>query len=233
MKEQLYLILNTVTLIAYYLPLAVVLLRRLHKDKPIILFACYWSVGGTINLLGSTGVVSISTFNFIRLVFNIIDTPFVFYVFLLNTNVSYLRRVLKTLIPVFLLVELANGIFRGFTDDSFKYLQGLGVFMVLGVLVAEIVAYFQKLDHTPREKAMSFLFLAVLFEYAVYVYYYIYEYFIYAYLATGEERQDMNIIYYASSLIAIIIASIGFFSGALRKQPPQVQQPRAHETLIN
>jgi len=227
LKEQLYQILNTVTLIAYHIPLAVVLYKKLWKDIPVLMFSCYWSLGGLINLLGSTSLVSGSTFDLCRLIFNMIDVPFILYIFYLNTGVASLRSLIKVLIPVFIFIEIMNGIFRGFNDNSFKYLVGAGVAVVISIVITEIVHYFQKMDHTPREKAKSFLFLAILFEYAVYVYYYIYEYFLYA------EREDMDIIYYGSTLIGIIIACFGFFSEALRKKTQQSRGPRQHEVLIN
>jgi hypothetical protein len=156
-----------------------------------------------------------------------IDVPFVLYIFYLNTRVAMLRSIIKVLIPVFMFIEIMNGMLRGFNDKSFKYLVGVGVVIVISILVTEVVHYFQKLDHTPREKAIIFLFLAVLFEYAVYVYYYIYEYFL------SAEKADMNIIYYGSTLIGIIIACFGFFSEALKKKTYQAPAPRQHEVLIN
>jgi hypothetical protein len=227
LKEQLYLILNTVTLIAYHIPLAVVLYKKLWKDTPVLMFSGYWSLGGLINLLGSTSIVSGSTFDICSLIFNIMDVPFVLYIFYLNTGVPRLRSLIKVLIPLFMFIQIMNGIFRGFNDNSFKYLVGAGVVVVMGIVITEIVHYFQKMDHTPREKAISFLFLAVLFEYAVYVYYYIYAYFL------SAERADMDIIYYGSTLIGIIIACVGFFSEALKKKTHQPSTPRQHEVLIN
>jgi hypothetical protein len=228
LKEQLNQIINTVALIAYYIPLLVVLYKKLWKDIPVFMFSCYWALGGFVNCLGSTSFVSLSTFEICRLIFNMIDLPFVLYIFFLNSRVEKLRSLIKIIIPVYLFVEIMNGIFRGFNDNSFKYLVGVGVFTVISIVLMEIFYYFRKLDHTPREKAISFLFLAVLFEYAVYVYYYVYEYFV-----PGDHKTDMQIIYYASTLIGIIIACFGFFSEALKTKMPLPKVARKHEVLIN
>jgi hypothetical protein len=228
LKEQLNQIINTLALIAYYIPLLVVLYKKLGKDMPVLMFACYWALGGFINCLGSASFVPLSAFEVCRLVFNMIDLPFILYIFFLNTRVEKLRSLIKIIIPVYLFVEIMNGLFRGFNDNSFKYLVGVGVFTVITLVLMEIFYYFRKLDHTPREKAISFLFLAVLFEYAVYVYYYVYEYFV-----PGDHKTDMQIIYYASTLIGIIIACFGFFAEGLKKKRPQPQAPRQHEVLIN
>ena len=227
MKEQLNQIISTVALIAYYIPLLVVLYKKLWKDIPVLMFSCYWAIGGFINFLGSTSLVSLRTFEVCRLIYNMIDLPLILYIFFLNTRVEKLRSLIKIIIPVFLFVEIVNGLVRGFNDDSFKYLVGIGVFTVIAMVLMEIFYYFKKLDHTPREKAISFLFLAVLFEYAVYVYYYVYEYFV-----PGDHETDMQIIYYASTLIGIIIACFGFFAEGIKKKRPVPQGPRQHEVLI-
>lgn len=228
MKEQFYLIINIITLVAYFVPLVIVLYRKLWKDIPVFLFGCYWAAGGTINLLGSYPILPANTFEIVSVIYCIIDAPFIFFVFLLNTNVAYLRRMLKILIPLYVFAEIINGFIQGFKSESFVDMQGLGVAVVIGIVIAEIFNYFQKLDHTPREKATSFFYLAVLFEYAIYVYYHIN-----LYIIRTEAERDMNILYYASSLIAIIIACIGFFSGAFGKKPPNTQPLRRNEVLIN
>ncbi|RYE56609.1 MAG: hypothetical protein EOP48_07600 [Sphingobacteriales bacterium] len=228
MKEKLYQILNIVTLIAYYLPLVVVLCKKLWKDLPVMMFSCYWALGGFVNFLGSSSLLDSSSFNICRLIFNILDVPFVLFIFYLNTGVDSLRSLIRILIPVYLFIEIMNGIILGFNDDSFKYMVGFGVLLVITIVTTEIIHYFKRLDHSPREKAISFLFLAVLFEYSIYTIYYAYEYFL-----PGEVQTDMDIIYYASTLIGIIIASIGFFSDALIKKKPKPAAPRQHEVLIN
>jgi len=226
LKEQLYQILNIIALIAYQLPLAIVLYKKLWKDLPIRMFSFYWSLGGLINLVSSTKWFSSSVVDSCILVFNIIDVPFVVYIFYLNTNVRKLKSIFTVLIPVYFLIELANGIIRGFTEPAFVSFLGIGVLLVIIVVVIEIFYYFQKLDHTPREKAIIFLYLAVLFEYAVYIYYYVYQY-----ILTADET-DKQIIYYGSTLIGIIIASIGFLSSHLKKSENNAAPPREHEVLV-
>jgi hypothetical protein len=227
LKEQIYKILNIVALIAYYLPLTVVILKKLWKDIPVLMFSTYWTLGGLINLIGSTHIVPSPAAEICYVVFNIIDVPFVLFIFYLNSGVPKLKAAFRILIPVYLFILVLNGLIRGFTDQAFKYFLGVGVLIVIVSVVAEIYYYFRKLDHTSREKAINFFYLAVLFEYAVYVYYYVYLYFLTA------ELTDTNIIYYGSTLIGIMIACFGFFSENLSKKPPAPPAPREHEVLIN
>ncbi|MET0241838.1 MAG: hypothetical protein ABW174_00130 [Flavitalea sp.] len=224
MKEQINHIISWIALIAYYVPLAIVLLRKMWKDLPIVMFSCYWALGGLMHL--SPYILPRWLDQIIGIVFNnIIDVPFVMFIFYLNTTHKTMKHLTKLLIPVYIFVEIMNGLLRGFTESSFKYLMGGGVIVSLVLVIAEIVRYFQDMDSPDREKAKIFLYFAILFEYASYGIVYVFTYFI------DSPETDRMVIYSASTLLGIAIACFGFASPHLNKKPV-VQGPREHEVLI-
>jgi hypothetical protein len=222
-------ILKAVTLIGYFLPLAIVIFRKIWKDAPVLMFSCYWALAGLLNVIGTLPFTTANTYEVCRMTFNIIDVPFVLFIFYLNTEIAFLKSAFRILIPAWLLLEIANGLLRGFDDDAFKYFLGAGVVLVIFPIIVEIVHYFQKLNHSGREKALGFLYLAVLFEYTLYIVYYLYEYF----FKYKDINDDRNLVYDWSTVIGICIACVGFLSNAfLHKDPPQ-KPLRRREVLIN
>jgi len=93
----------------------------------------------------------------------------------------------------------------GVNYDSQKYALGAGVAMVLCIVTMEIIRYMQKVEHTTRQNAKMFIYAGVLFEYATFIVIYIFDY-----ILINEDRQDSYLIYYLSTLVAILIASCGF-----------------------
>ncbi|RYG03685.1 MAG: hypothetical protein EOO02_07840 [Chitinophagaceae bacterium] len=224
MKEQINTIISGIALTAYYVPIAIVLFRKMWKDVPILVFSLYWAVGGMINLLPY--IIPTRIDEIVKVIFNnIIDVPFVMFIFYLNTTNKKMKHLTKLLIPVYIFIEIMNGLLRGFTDSSFKYLLGAGVIVTLILVLAEIIRYFQDMDSPDREKAKIFLYFAMLFEYASYGIVYVFTYFI------DSPLTDRLVIYFASTLLGIAIACFGFASPYFKKKQ-FVQGPREHEVLI-
>ncbi len=230
MKELFYNIISALALSVSCVPLLIVIFRKLTKDIPLLFFSLYWLVGGIINATGFLPFVSNNVYAVISVVYNILDVPFVLYIFYLNTTLETTRRVIKFLLPVYLLIEILNGFIRGFTDDSFKYFLGAGVIIILVAVMHEIIAYFQQVQHSNRRKAITILYFALLFEYATYIICFIFTY-VYASDGSGKYLTDINIVYHTSSLLSVAIASVGFLSRNLNTAP-EPKPKRVNEVLI-
>lgn len=225
MKAHYYNIISTLALLVSYVPLLILIFRKLTKDLPLLIFSLYWVVGGFVNLMGFIPFVSMRSYEVISIVHNMLDVPFVLYIFLRNSTLENTRRIVRPLIPLYLFIEIVNGLVRGFTDESFKYFVGAGIIVILVIVLKEIAQYFLTVEHTPREKALILIYFAVLFEYASYIVCYVFTYFRPAHL------EDVNIVYFTSSVIGVLIASLGFMSANL-KQPPSAKSRPVNEVLI-
>jgi cell shape-determining protein MreD len=79
------------------------------------------------------------------------------------------------------------------------------VLLVICIVSLEIIRYMQKVEHSTRQNAKMFVYAALLFEYATFIVIYVFDY-----ILVAEDRKDNFIIYYVSTLVAIVIASCGF-----------------------
>jgi hypothetical protein len=207
LKEQLHHTLSVVALVAYFIPILTIAVKNLWKDIPVLVFSFYWAMGGLIHLVFFLPGLSTEAVNRLCVVYNIMDVPIVLFILYMNTKLGYMKRFIRFITPLYFIIEILNGILRGFTVESYKYFLAVGVLIILIAVVAEIFSYFQKMQHSPREKAIIFLYIAVFFEYALYVVVYIFTYIIII-----DEKKDNDILYDLSTLLGIIIASFGFLS---------------------
>lgn len=205
MKIQLFDIISVAAVISYFVPLILVLIRKLGRDAFFMLFAAYWTVGGLINLMDIIPGITKQTSNMIGLIYNILDIPIILGILWYTTTSQLVKKFIVPAIAVIGLSELISLAVQGMNYDSLKYPLGAGIALVLVVVGIEIVRYMNKIAHTTRENAKMFIYAAVFFEYATFIVIYIFDYYI-----TSSNSQDSYIIYYLSTLVAILIASCGY-----------------------
>lgn len=205
MKAQFFEILSLLAIIAYFVPLSILLFKKLWKDGSLLLFAMYWSLGGIVNLFNKVPDISNRTLEIIDVGYYMMAIPFVLAIFHYSTISRSLKNLIGVILPTYIVVELVNSIFNGLYYNSIKYILGLGLILSLVVIVWEIILHLQKLEHSNRERAMIFIYSAVLFEYGTYVIIYIFNFYI-----SSTDSKDSLLIHYISSLISVLIASSGF-----------------------
>ncbi len=214
MKNLIYEIVSVLAIVAYFVPLAIVLLKKMWQVTPFLLFALYWVVGGLVNLTDYAGFSS-RTSEIITVVYNILDMPVVMFILHKTTSSPGVRKVTGVAVPVFLAAEIVNSIIRGLNYEAIKYTLAVGLLLVLVLIVWEIILYLQKIEHTGRERGLLFIYAALLFEYGTYIIIYIFDY----YLQHISSTVDNYLVYYVSSLIAIVIATCGYLTKGINKKP--------------
>ena len=199
---------NTVSVaavISYFLPLLLVLLKRLWNDRFFMLFAVYWTMGGLINIMDFIPNLPQAVNYTISVIYNILDVPLILTILYFTTSSIIVRRFTSFAIVTAVATEIIGIIMNGVTYDALKYSLGLGIALVLVIVIWEIVRYLQKVEHSNRQNAKIFIYAALLFEYATFILIYIFDYFV-----DSSDRTDNFLIYYISSLVALFIASCGF-----------------------
>ena len=205
MKNQFYSIVTVIAIVAYFIPILIVAIKRVHKHKGILLFAIYWMIGGLVNMVDFIPGLDKPSLEKFSVIYNILDFPMILTFIAISSGSSSLKKFLKVSIPAFLSVEILNAFVNGLKYDSLKYTMGVGLLLVLVALMWEITCYLKRIEHSNLEKAMLFIFAALLFEYGSYIVVYVFDFFV---ISTNDI--DNFLIYYISSIIAIAIASIGF-----------------------
>ncbi len=195
----------------YFVPMLIVLMKKLWKVKPFLLFAIYWLSNGLINIILLIPGIGKTTAELITVIYNMLDMPIVLSIFYFTTTSSTVKKFTRIALPLFILAELVNAVVLGVNSDALKYPLALGLIMIIW----EITLFLQKVVHTSREKAVLLIYAALLFEYGTYIVIYIFDY----YLTKISSTEDNYVFYYISSVIALIIAIAGFLTKGISKKP--------------
>jgi hypothetical protein len=200
-----YHLISIAAVASYFVPILIVLMKKAWRDQFFLLFAVYWCVGGMINVFDVVPGVSKHLLHNITIFYNMLDIPFMLGILYFTTTYNFIRKTAVVGIALLLFVQVISIIQGGISYDSQKYALGIGVALVLCIVAMEIIRYMQKIEHSTRQNAKMFVYAALLFEYATFIVIYIFDY-----ILISEDRQDSFIIYYISTLVAILIASCGF-----------------------
>jgi hypothetical protein len=188
--------------------------KKLWSQIPFRLFALYWLVSGFVNIVEFFPLSKRGTELF-TVIYNIFDMPMVLGVFYFATCSASIKKFIRIVAPGFLAAEFTNCLIRGFNYDSLKYLLGAGIIIVLSVIIGEIIFRLQKIKHTSQEKGLLLIYAAMLFEYGTYIVIYIFDYF----LPGASSTTDNFLVYYLSSLVALIVAMCGFLTKGVNAPP--------------
>ena len=205
MKDQFYRIITILASIAYFIPVVIILLKKIWKDSYFLFLGLYWLLGAVVNFVTLVPGLSLPSIEVITVVYNMVDIPFVLWIFWYTSSSSLLAKILRSIIAIYVIIELLVVFKLGINYEAIKYVIGAGVLVVLITVVWEITLYLQRMEHNNREKSMLFIYAAFLFEYGSYAIVYIFDYFI-----IPSDQVDKFLIYYISTLVAITIACLGF-----------------------
>ena len=211
-KDQVYRIVTILATIAYFVPVMIVVFKKLWKDMYFLYLGIYWLVGAMANTVTNIPGISSRSLELVTVLYNMIDIPFILWILWYTSFSSSLAKMLRYVILGYIIIEIILVLTLGVNYDAIKYIIGAGVLVVLITLIWEITIYLQRIEHSNREKAMLFIYAALLFEYGSYTIVYIFDYFI-----VPADVVDKLLIYYISTLIAIVIASFGFLLKKTKK----------------
>lgn len=211
MKNQLYQVVSFVAVGAYFVPIIIVMIKRLWPLLPFLLFALYWLLGGLVNLIEFIPLPK-SAIELITVIYNMLDMPVVLSIFYFSTSSASIKKFIRIAMPGYALLTLVNCMVKGLNYDALKYVLGIGLLLVLVSVVWEIILYLQKIKHSSQDKALLFIYAAMLFEYGTYIVIYIFDYF----LPGVSTTTDNFFVYYISSLVAISVAVCGFLTRGLK-----------------
>jgi len=209
-----YHIISLVALFASFIPMLLVLLKKLWTKKSFLLFGAYWTLSGIVNCIDFVPGITSRTREIVTVVYNMFDVPIVLTIIYMTTKSSRLIRFLRVSIPMYMALLLVNAIFNGIRYDAMKYMLAVGLGLVIMTILWEISRYLQKIEHSMYEKAMLFIHASLLFAYGTFIIIYIFDYYV-----TSTNKADNYLIYYISSLIAIGIAICGYLSRGAHSEP--------------
>lgn len=205
MKIQWFDIISIAAIVSYFIPLVIVFIKKLWRDPFFMLFASYWAIGGLINMTDVIPGISKNVIYTIGVFYNMLDIPFILGILYCTSNSIIVRKFTSLALVLICCMELISLLIHGINYQALKYPLGAGIALVLLIVSMEIIRYMQKIEHSNRQNAKMFIYAALMFEYATFTLIYIFDYFV-----VSSDRKDSFLIYYISTLGAILIASCGY-----------------------
>lgn len=206
-----YRLITVLSILACFVPFTLLIWRKLWKEKVYVLICGYWLINGLINVGPLFNLpISIQAEDMITLIANALDTPMVLSIFYFAAKGNR-RTALKFTFIAFVLFETIIISLKGFNYHSSSIIIGVGLIVVLIYGAAGIVSYLDKLEHTPAENVMVFIYSSFLFFYGTFIIIYIF-----SYLTKAGDDSDNFFLYYVELFIAALPAIYG-----LMKYSPQ------------
>ncbi len=224
MKEivhtQLYRIVSAVTAVSFFLPVIILLVKRMWKHRGFTWFACYWLVGGIINLIDILGLVETTGGSWINRAYNLFEAPFMLTVLYFTSQNKTIRKALIRVFVIFMTAELLTTFITRLHAITETVMVGLGTLIILTFIIWEIISYLVRIEHSHFEKVMQFVYAGLVFEYGISIITFIFSY-IYP-PPPDKDYTDNYYLYDISIIITITLVSWGFISyGEKQKKPPQ------------
>ena len=213
-------IMAAITILLFFVPITIVLVRKLWKDKFLRLFSLYCVLEGIVNLLDYIPGISIAFITQLNVVYNMADFPMMLFLVFNIAAPEKFKQFIKVCIGVYVLFQLYFLFQLGVQYDAIKYPMGLGLILLIGSVLWMLATYLQYPDLLNRQKVYMVILASILFDYGTFVVIYIFDYFM------GESNaasKDNLILYYASSIVGMLITIVGLL---LIRNKPKSKRPR-------
>ena len=211
-------IVSNIAILCCFVPVILLLFRKMRKVTTYRMIGIYWLFNGVINFM------NLDLFRHFRnndlqerltFYYNILDTPLVLVVFACAVTGRHRQWLLRTL-GLFIIGEVGLILWHGYNFTSSTMIIGSGLLLILAYSVIGLVQYMRKMEHTPFENSMVFVYAALLFAYGSFLIIYIF-----THLRSSSEGsgRDSFLLYYISLLLSAAVTSLGLWSYGLRHRP--------------
>ncbi|HEX9510134.1 MAG TPA: hypothetical protein VF939_06600 [Puia sp.] len=222
MKTGVYSILYAVVLnmaIGFcFIPFLFLSWKKMRQVKTYRLLGVYWLLSGFINLVDLdflshfTDIAGVK--ERLNYYYDMLDTPLVLLIF--ASAVSGRQR--KQILLVLLLFVAGEGTligWKGYNAASSNIIIGVGLLPAIIYSITGLVQYMKKMEPTPFENSMVFVYAALIFVYGSYLILYIF-----SLIRDHSDSKDSSLVYYISMLLSAAITSMGLWGYGIRR--PQV-----------
>ena len=215
MKSQIYLVVSILTVALSFVPMVIVLLKKLWQATPFQFFAIYWTINGLMNIMFLVEGLNKQFIEVTSVIYNALDIPMMAGIVYLSAFSPALKKIIRFALVPFILFEIICLAKGGLKYESLKYVLGVGVVFMMTLIIWQISLYLQQVVYATREKALLLIHGGLLFQYGTYIVVYVFDYF----LQNVADRVDKFLIYYISTLISICIGSSGLLLKGLQQLP--------------
>jgi len=213
-----YFIISNLAILLCFVPFLLIWIKKLKEEKAYLFIAIYWLANGLMNLPGWIGLSNNKMLlHHITLVYNLLDAPMLLLVFLFSTNGNN-RKIVRYTLFSFIVFEAIMTAWKGYSLTASTVIIGVGTFLAITFSIMGVMDYIQKIEHTPFENTMVFVYASFLFAYGIFVIIY---FFSYLTTASKTENIDNFIIYYISLFLSTFLTCFGFwqYAGKQKTRP--------------
>jgi hypothetical protein len=209
-----------ITILLFFVPITIVLIRKLWSDIFLRLFSVYCVLEGVINLIDYIPGIPGAFITQLNVVYNMVDFPMMLFLIYQIAAPQLFKTFIKVSIAAYLAFQLYFLFSLGVQYDAIKYPMGLGLFLLIGSVLWMLANYLQHPDLQNRQKVYMVILASIFFDYGTFVVIYIFDYFM---GDASAASKDNLILYYASSIVGMLITIAGLL---LIRNKPKSKKPR-------
>jgi hypothetical protein len=196
---------SNIAIILCFIPIILLWRKKLTGNKAYLFVCIYWLTNGLINLPELIGQFkNPEVERGIILMDNLIDTPLALMVFYFAAT-GIKKKIMLYFLLAFTAFELIVVLWKGHNYDSSTIIIGLGILVLFVYSFLGLAQYFKKIEHSPFENVMGFVYAGFIFYDGLWVVIYIFNYLNYR-KETVQANQFLN---YLSIILATILTSVG------------------------
>jgi hypothetical protein len=202
-----------------FIPFLLLSWKKMRQVKTYRVIGIYWLFTGLINFMDLDFFRHLTNTSALQerlnLYYNLLETPLVLWVFAGAASGLHRKQLLLILL-FFIAGELALIGWKGYNFTSSAIIIGSGLLLTLAYSITGLVQYMRKMEHTPFENSMVFVYAALLFAYGSFLIIYIF-----THIRENSEgsSKDSFLLYYTSLLLSAAITSTGLWGYGIRRSP--------------
>jgi uncharacterized membrane protein HdeD (DUF308 family) len=199
---------SVIAILLCFIPFALIWWKKLNKEKAYLFVGIYWCITGLINTPQYLPAIyqSSRVDDNITLIDNLVDTPLMLLIFYFSAKGSK-KRLLQYLIGGFVIFESIMILWKGNNFDSNTVIIGLGSLLTFCIGFWSLADFFQKIEHSPEENAMGFIYAGFVFYYGIFLIIWVFNYLYFK----KETVPENAFIYYLNIILATSVISIGLW----------------------
>lgn len=210
----------------FFIPVILVTVRNLFRNKLLLWFAVYWFWAGLINVLCSTEIIGNTlALNIVERIYNLLDIPIILFIIYRTTDIESIRKSLKKILIPLLTLEVVILTATGFSNEMETALVFCGVLLVLFYISWTIISYARKTSFKDYSISYQCIYYGLLFEYTISIIIVIYSYMI----PHRSNNDDNFLIFHLSTIITIATASAGILAYKEEKPGLKVKKQKQHQ----
>jgi hypothetical protein len=224
-SSALYAVICSLAITLCFIPFLFLSFKKVRKVNAYRFIGLYWFLNGLVNLPMLRPIAQESLRNFFARLsawYDLADAPLMLLIFALATS-GKLRKQLFLVLAGLVAGEAVLLIAKGYTN-SWPYIIGTGVLLVLTYSVAGLWQYLKKMEHDRFENSMAFVYAALLFAYGTYLI--IFFLSLLPKSANSYNAEDSFLMYYISLSLAAVLTSAGIWTYGLKGRKRGSFSPR-------